>query len=520
MVAGKMSLKEFIERVKAQVFLTKLEENDQKKLLRLANPKISEKEAEKIVLTEEDKQDLEDYINREIRPKVDKPDRHLDEIEANFLHAYIKRVTLVKEKDTDSPCALKDMRLFPKVPTGLETLEQQFQEFLEKLDKKIPEIDSIRKTLIQYQNNILDNKKLKDLLIAAISTDKESILRNYKSLKKQKKEDFSVEDFINTLITCFNKMSSKNSLEYFETKTLDEIKNAPKLPEGGYEELAKNFPKNDFWRFFCDRKKQREEGGYSGFEKREQGYMLAMANGWGATFNSLNRPVTADLIKEIHTQTAESGGDAPFHVSSPRKKLVKGEFRDVNEGGVEFGFETDNVGLIESSILLSEIGKGDFRAIFCLGIKSFKCVDLNTDEITLNELVVDLCKNYEIEMLNQTNDADKLRLIIQFIKKLELLHPFNDANCRTFCILLLNRELVRNGFCPSMLEDPNLFDGYSIDYLVNEVIQGMHAAKHIYENKNSAEDLPEEEQSKRLLYYKNSVDSVLRKPETSVRPRL
>jgi hypothetical protein len=77
-------------------------------------------------------------------------------------------------------------------------------------------------------------------------------------------------------------------------------------------------------------------------------------------------------------------------------------------------------------------------------------------------------------MLNDImQPADKLRRIIHFITELERLHPFPDVNCRTICIFLLNRELMRYGFSPVILEDPNFFDGYAITELCNEVINGM-----------------------------------------------
>lgn len=48
-----------------------------------------------------------------------------------------------------------------------------------------------------------------------------------------------------------------------------------------------------------------------------------------------------------------------------------------------------------------------------------------------------------------------------------------DGNCRTICMVLLNSLLMRYGFPPSLMDDPNKFDGFSIEELVNLVKQGM-----------------------------------------------
>jgi hypothetical protein len=62
---------------------------------------------------------------------------------------------------------------------------------------------------------------------------------------------------------------------------------------------------------------------------------------------------------------------------------------------------------------------------------------------------------------------------LEFIKNFSQLHPFEDCNTRTFCMLLLNHLLMKNGFPPAILDDPNRFEFYSINEILHEVIQGM-----------------------------------------------
>lgn len=53
--------------------------------------------------------------------------------------------------------------------------------------------------------------------------------------------------------------------------------------------------------------------------------------------------------------------------------------------------------------------------------------------------------------------------LILLLTDLERMHPFQDFNARTFGVLILNKELLRIGESPSILDDPNDFDYLDID---------------------------------------------------------
>jgi hypothetical protein len=76
--------------------------------------------------------------------------------------------------------------------------------------------------------------------------------------------------------------------------------------------------------------------------------------------------------------------------------------------------------------------------------------------------------NYNTNIkLAKTND-EKLSVIVEVIYELEHIHPFHEANGRTFEIGLLTRLLLQNGFPPATFEDPNIFEGHS----KNELLEG------------------------------------------------
>lgn len=92
---------------------------------------------------------------------------------------------------------------------------------------------------------------------------------------------------------------------------------------------------------------------------------------------------------------------------------------------------------------------------------------------TLTEVMTNLFIQYEQAMQKAISKIDKLHAIISLVQECEQCHPFIDANGRTFCMLLLNHLLMRNGFFPVILKDPTCFKLYSKKQLLAEVLDGM-----------------------------------------------
>lgn len=86
-------------------------------------------------------------------------------------------------------------------------------------------------------------------------------------------------------------------------------------------------------------------------------------------------------------------------------------------------------------------------------------------------------KQYHRAIKKSKTDDQKLDAMINFVQKLERLHPFSDGNCRTLVMLTLNRELIRNGFPPAMFDNPNRFDFFSKAQLKDEIKKGWEIAK-------------------------------------------
>ena len=82
-----------------------------------------------------------------------------------------------------------------------------------------------------------------------------------------------------------------------------------------------------------------------------------------------------------------------------------------------------------------------------------------------------ILSNYNKNITLAIADDDKLKIIGQTVEALERTHPFVDTNGRVFVNLLLNYLLIKEGFPPVTLIEPNVFDAFAnhVDVLKNGI---------------------------------------------------
>lgn len=91
--------------------------------------------------------------------------------------------------------------------------------------------------------------------------------------------------------------------------------------------------------------------------------------------------------------------------------------------------------------------------------------------------------NYNTAITNSKTPMHKLDAIIDFVQDCELLHPFYDANGRTFCMLLLNYLLITQGFPLAVLIDSNKFNLFSKQEMREELLDSMENTFVLMEEK-------------------------------------
>lgn len=227
----------------------------------------------------------------------------------------------------------------------------------------------------------------------------------------------------------------------------------------------KDFSSVDIWRIFVDGNKQITEHGWKGYEQREPGCIDNMYQAWKYIEKTAQEPLSIEHIKQIHSLCS----------INIVKSTQPGEFRTENcKFAVNFTFN----GYIQFCRNFSELAN-----LKKSPKNFFEIYPIKKGPQIVNE-INHILENYHLQL--KTANADPLKIlmaIIELCHYLEILHPFADCNLRTFCTLILNRELIRQGFTPVLLENPHRFDGFSFNEMLYEILRGMNDFQQFKETK-------------------------------------
>lgn len=277
-----------------------------------------------------------------------------------------------------------------------------------------------------------------------------------------KKDDPDTAEKILNVIKSIARTATSNSTDEItrvDTQSIDCIKY-----------WFEDFPRQDIWRFFIDGVLQRKETGWVDFEKREPGYLKACSKAFVYTLENSRSLLSVDILKSIHEQISTD-------VDNLNTKTKPGEFRD--NSVIHFNLnlasgDNDEYNLSPSGLV--ELLENPEHPAYYLNQKNDH-LEIFSYAKSAEEIEVDVVN--AIDAYHEANSQEKdakalLRNIATLIREVERIHPFGDANCRTICMVLLNRELIYHGFMPAILQDPNRFDGLTVDECVTEIIQGMN----------------------------------------------
>lgn len=236
-------------------------------------------------------------------------------------------------------------------------------------------------------------------------------------------------------------------------------------PRDNLEESLATFPQADLWRLFYDGAKQKDEIGWVNYEVREPGFLAAMTRSFISMLDSIDEELSIGILVHLHACATQK-------VSNLQEGVVPGQFRDQTEIGFGFALGAQRNCTLAGLFELIELTKKTKHGALNSGVvRGFRCPARPRAEIEAD--AVAMIDSYNADMKTIREPLPKLKRIARLIANLERLHPFADGNCRTICILSLNRELIRHGFSPVILDDPNIFDGFSNDECVLEIIKGL-----------------------------------------------
>lgn len=233
---------------------------------------------------------------------------------------------------------------------------------------------------------------------------------------------------------------------------------------GDFDFFYGDFPTLEVWRLLMDGSQQQQ--GWGHYEAREKGCINQLYQAFHFVKGTTSKPLTPEYFKAIHKICSET--------IIWQWETKSGVYRN---NRTQFGVSTNSMSFLG---YLDHIQQ--FQTIGSL-IKhsglSFNVVSL-IETANLDETIADYIREYETAVAAELENPEAiLRALILLCKKLVIIHPFSDCNGRLFCNLILNRELVRHGFSPTLLDDPNRIDGYTLSESLYELIKGMNSFQEL-----------------------------------------
>lgn len=226
-----------------------------------------------------------------------------------------------------------------------------------------------------------------------------------------------------------------------------------------HDKAFKGFAPMLAWRLVIDGQKQNE--GPLVFDKEEPGYLAGLSRGLNYALKHQNDSLTVEFIEELRRQATEEvakTNDTSFN-------------KEIGGNGTRFNLIMDSNMSKDGLAEFEEKVKNDpLRTIGTEADGGRYLSRKAADRATLSPHVKKILDTYE-------NSKKTIRDIVILSQDLDQLHPFNDGNVRTFVILLAQKELLRNNFTPAIWENPNRFDAFSVNELVQEVAEGQRLYK-------------------------------------------
>lgn len=237
------------------------------------------------------------------------------------------------------------------------------------------------------------------------------------------------------------------------------------------------FPKEDLWRLTLDGRFQDKtiNGGPNlfyrgefGFEN-EAGYTAGVMNAMVTMLGTLGQRLTPDLYETLHDLAVDQVLARDKTLGQP--EYIEKQMRD----GTDANFRSDSRGSLSRDGLNETVLRGqndDWFQVKVDGppdlggpgptIMTVECQPRSAAEC--RQRVADILDRYYQAFDNfddQTTADQRLDAIVQCCQSLEQSHIFGDANLRNIAFVVMQKLLIENGLSPSIMHNPNVFDGHS-----------------------------------------------------------
>lgn len=221
------------------------------------------------------------------------------------------------------------------------------------------------------------------------------------------------------------------------------------------------------------------EAGWPGLENSESNSIAAMMNASKYIVEQSDKPITVDTVRAIHTMATNNFSESNRKDVDLNESVILGTFgTTMDDLRISIGYNATIDGineLMQSIENQTYYSMGTETNLSALGTLNFKYL---ADQVPVDVIEMKISQALEeyqtsLAQLKDKDDYIKtIRIIVRCVKTIELAHPFRDFSGISVTTLL-NMMLLQNHLPPVILKDPNYFDGYSTEELINEVLDGM-----------------------------------------------
>ncbi|UYM18199.1 hypothetical protein [Endozoicomonas euniceicola] len=244
-------------------------------------------------------------------------------------------------------------------------------------------------------------------------------------------------------------------------------------------ELCKGFRVEQLYRLFIDEGDWKKYGLKMFCYEDEPGYAAAMLKAFRSVGDILGSgKLDIDKIKQIYRLATSDV------LSSKSGNIISDELKEE-----ETSCDLVNNNNYDRAENFTEKGLGEVREVASqnkypeIGLRESQQLRVLHDHKNNRgfQLSNEFCQTFEAELQqikespNQgvEQESQKIACIAKVCRNIQFTHPFRDGNARTIGCILVNGLLMREGLSPSLINNANKFDAYSVDELVKVIRLGQ-----------------------------------------------
>ncbi len=253
---------------------------------------------------------------------------------------------------------------------------------------------------------------------------------------------------------------------------------APVIPSIERMQMTYGGLKEEKWREGIDGQHQKQgkwvydRGLHKGGKgPKEPGYLQGVEAAFSFVAQTLGQPTTSDLYLRIHKVACAHFKGAENGTLMGQEKV--GVFRDVDDK-IYWNYLCGVHRMrADARRRFNQLDLGTITP--CADYKESGAVNMAykpRDQKEIRSILDGYVREYDQEIARAHTRREKLTAIAKFTQQGSWLHPVRDGSGRTG-LLILNKQLVENGFTPVILEHPYKLDVLPLAGCVDYLEQGM-----------------------------------------------